>query len=34
MVPYKKVTRKEYKLMLKPWITDEILQKCKKRDYT
>ena len=32
MAPYKKVTRKEYKLMLKPWITKEILQKCKMRD--
>ena len=30
--PYKKVSKKEYKLMLKPWITKEILQKCKKRD--
>ena len=32
MAPYKKVRRKEYKLMLKPWITKEILQKCKMRD--
>ena len=32
MAPYKKVTRKEYKLMIKPWITKEILQKCKRRD--
>ena len=31
--PYKKVKRNEYKLMLKPWITKEILQKCKQRDY-
>ena len=30
--PYKKVTKKEYKLMLKPWISKEILQKCKNRD--
>ena len=30
--PYKKVTKNEYKLMLKPWITKEILQKCKNRD--
>ena len=30
--PYKKVTKNEYKLMLKPWITNEILHKCKKRD--
>ena len=32
MPPYKNVTRKEYKLMLKPWITKEILQTCKMRD--
>ena len=30
--PYKKVTKNEYKLMLKPWITKDILVKCKKRD--
>ncbi len=30
--PYKKVTKNEYKLMLKPWITKVILQKCKERD--
>ena len=30
--PYRKVTRNEYKLMLKPWISKEILQKCNKRD--
>ena len=30
--PFKKVTRKEYELMLKPWITKEILEKCKRRD--
>ena len=30
--PYKKVTNNEYKLMLKPWITNEILLQCKKRD--
>ena len=26
------LTRNEYKLMLKPWISREILQKCKERD--
>ena len=31
MAPYKKVTRKEYKLMLKPCITKEILRTCKMR---
>ena len=30
--PFKKVTKNEYKLMLKPWITNEILHQCKKRD--
>ena len=30
--PFKKVTKNEYKLMLKPWISKEILQKCKSRD--
>ena len=30
--PYKKVTHNEYKLMFKPWMSKEILQKCKKRD--
>ena len=30
--PYRKVTRKEYKLMLKPWIPKEILRKCEERD--
>ena len=30
--PYRKVTRKEYKLVLKPWISKEILRKCKERD--
>ena len=28
----RKVTRKEYKLMLKPWSSKEILRKCKERD--
>ncbi len=32
MAPYKKVTQKEYRLMLKPWITKDILSKCNKRD--
>ena len=31
MAPYKKVTKKEFKLMTKPWITKEILDKCNKR---
>ena len=31
--PFKKVTRNEYKLMLKPWISKEILLKCKRRDF-
>ena len=30
--PFKKVSRKEYELMLKPWITKEILDKCKRQD--
>ena len=30
--PYKKVTKKEYKLKFKPWISKEILHKCNKRD--
>jgi len=30
--PYKKVTKNEIKLLSKPWISNEILQKCKKRD--
>ena len=32
MAPNKKVTLKEYRLMLKPWITTDILKKCKERD--
>ena len=32
MSPFKQVTLKEYRLMLKPWITTEILNKCKERD--
>ena len=31
--PFKKVTKNEYRLMLKPWISKEILQKCKRRDF-
>ena len=30
--PFKKVTKNEQKLMSKPWISNEILIKCKKRD--
>ena len=30
-VPFRKVTRNEYKLMLKPWISKKKLQKCKGR---
>ena len=30
---FKKVTKNEYRLMLKPWISKEILQKCKRRDF-
>ena len=30
--PFKKVTKKEYNLMFKPWISNEILEKCKIRD--
>ena len=32
MAPYKKVSRKEFRLMLKPWITKDILRKCNERD--
>ena len=32
MAPITKVTRKESKLMQNPWITNVILEKCKKRD--
>ena len=32
MAPYKKVTKKEYKLMTKPWITRAILEKCYSRE--
>ena len=30
--PYKKNSKKEYRLRFKPWINDEILSKMKKRD--
>ena len=33
MALYKKMKRNEYQLMLKPWISKEILQKCKIRDH-
>ena len=29
---YKKVTQKEFRLMLKPWITKDILCSCDERD--
>ena len=32
MAPSKKVTLKQFRLMLKPWITREILRKCDERD--
>ena len=32
MVPNKKVTLKQFRLMLRPWITKEILKKCDDRD--
>ena len=32
MGPYKKVSRKEFRLMLKPWISNEILRNFKERD--
>ena len=32
MVPSKEVTLKQYRLMLKPWITKDILRKCDERD--
>ena len=32
MAPLEKVTLKKYRLMLKPWITDEILKKCDERN--
>ena len=32
MIPTKQVNFKQYRLMLKPWITKEILKKCDERD--
>ncbi len=32
MAPFKKVTLNQYRLMLKPWISKEILKKCDERD--
>ena len=32
MAPLEKVTLKKYRLMLKPWITPEILKKCDERN--
>ena len=32
MAPFEKVTLKQYKLMLKPWITPELLKKCDERN--
>ena len=32
MVPSKEVTLKQFRLMLKPWITKDILRKCDERD--
>ena len=32
MAPDHEVSKKELKLMLKPWITKQILEKCDKRD--
>ena len=32
MAPFKKVTLKQYRLMLKPWITKDILKKCDERN--
>ena len=31
--PYRKVTKKELELLQKPWITREILSKCKEKDF-
>ena len=32
MVPSKQITLKQFRLMLKPWITKDILRKCDERD--
>ena len=34
MAPFEKVTLKKYRLMLKPWITSDILNKCDERHNT
>ena len=32
MAPSKQITLKQFRLMLKPWITKDILKKCDERD--
>ena len=32
MAPFEKVTQKQYRLMLKPWITSDILRKCDEKN--
>ena len=32
MAPLKKVTLKQFRLMVKPWITKDILKKCDERN--
>ena len=32
MAPFEKVTQKQYSLMLKPWITNDILKKCDEKN--
>ena len=32
MAPFEKVTKKQYSLMLKPWITHDILKKCDEKN--
>ena len=32
MAPFQKVTPKQYRLMLKPWITSDILKKCDEKN--
>ncbi len=32
MAPLKKVTLKQYRLMIKPWITNDALKKCDERN--
>ena len=31
MAPFEKVTQKQYSLMLKPWITNDILKRCDEK---